>query len=38
MEGIAYLHQNNILHRDIKVENILLDLMKDGYYNMKVID
>ena len=25
MEGIAYMHENNIAHRDIKLENLLMD-------------
>ena len=32
--GIGYLHQRQILHRDLKLENILLD--QEGY--LKIID
>lgn len=34
VEGISYCHSNNIIHRDIKLENILLDEQK----NVKIID
>ena len=34
MEGIAYIHQNNVVHRDIKLDNILLD----GKGNIKIGD
>ncbi|UJR26945.1 hypothetical protein I4U23_008253 [Adineta vaga] len=34
VEGIAYLHENNVVHRDIKGKNIMLDV--DG--NIKLID
>lgn len=34
VDAIAYLHQNNIVHRDLKLDNILIDDKK----NIKLID
>ena len=34
IEGINYLHKKNLCHRDIKLDNILLD----NNYNIKIID
>ena len=34
VEGISYLHKKNVAHRDIKLENILLD----GSKTIKIID
>jgi serine/threonine protein kinase len=34
VEGVKYMHQINIVHRDLKLENILLDESK----NIKIID
>ncbi|KAL4500674.1 hypothetical protein ABPG72_003098 [Tetrahymena utriculariae] len=34
VEGIKYLHSRNIIHRDIKLENLLID----DYKNVKIID
>ena len=32
--GVKYLHESNIMHRDLKLENLLLD--QDGY--LKIVD
>ena len=34
MEGIEYCHNKNIVHRDIKLENIMID----SNLNIKIID
>eukprot|EP00347_Sterkiella_histriomuscorum_P006749 403351578 len=34
VEAVAYLHQNNVCHRDLKLDNILVDEQK----NIKLID
>jgi polo-like kinase 1 len=39
-EGVRYLHSNNILHRDLKVQNLLLDAeyrVKIGDFGLAVI-
>jgi len=34
INGMNYLHKNNIIHRDLKLENVVLDNNK----NIKIID
>lgn len=37
IEGLAYLHRNNVFHRDIKPENLMF-LNKNDYNSLKIID
>jgi len=38
MKGITYLHINQIYHRDIKLENILIQKNEKGEVTVKIID
>lgn len=33
-QALAYMHERNVMHRDLKLENVLLD----EFYNVKISD
>lgn len=37
INAIAYIHNNNIVHRDVKLENILINDIND-IHSIKIID
>ena len=37
ISAIEYIHKHNIVHRDLKLENILME-NKNDHYSIKIID
>lgn len=38
VNGVRYLHKYGILHRDLKIENVLMSSKTDGSFKLKIID
>ena len=36
--AIDYFHKNYVIHRDIKLDNILINKISEGEYNVKIAD
>jgi serine/threonine protein kinase len=36
--AIDFFHQKKIIHRDLKLDNILINLEEDGHYDIRVAD
>ncbi len=35
---VDFIHQKDIVHRDIKLDNILINKKEEGQYNVKIAD
>ena len=38
MDGLYYLHSHNVVHRDIKLENLMFSSTEEGCFDVKLID
>ena len=36
--GLDFIHQKRIVHRDIKLDNVLINKIEEGEFNVKIAD